>query len=1102
MPLLELKLFGGLSLLQEGRPIPELKTHKGRALLVYLAVTRQVASRAVLAGLLWPDKPEAEAYANLRKVLFRLRPLAAHLHVTRETLAFNFEAAHTLDVADFEANLSAKTDIERLARAVGIYQGDFLDEFSLDDAPHFEAWALAQRARLRRLALAALQTLIAHFTRRAAYETAIGYARRTLSLEPWHEETHRDLMRLLALTGQRSAALAQFEACRASLAAELGVAPSAATLELYEQIKQGALEGPEAGAGRWLSGPRHNLPEPATPFFGRETELESLAARLSDPAVRLVTILGLGGMGKTRLALAAAAAQLGEDGLPPLFPHGVRFVSLARLEAPDHLVPTVAEALGLRFVAGGQPKAQLLDYLRQKAILLVLDNFEHLSGQARLVDELLGAAPRLKILVTSREKLGLQSECLLPIGGLALPPVAAETGRADYGAIQLFCERARRVRPDFSLSRENEHAVLEICRLVHAMPLGIVLAAAWLESFSPREIAAEIRQSQDFLAAEWADLPERQRSLRAAFEHSWRLLPEAERVAFQRLSVFRGGFTRIAAQTVTGVTLRDLHGLVSRSFLSVSGDGRYDVHELLREYGAEKLAGAVEGDAPLRERHSAFYCNLLYAQADLWHTSRQLEALAAVTIEAANVQRAWQWALEQGEWLRLTGAAESWGWYHDWLGLVAEGHGMFRALADRARSLAPKAQPEVYLLWVKALAWQGLFASDAASAIETFRSGLAVLNRPELAERDTRREGAFLLQLLAGAYYGRDRKTARPLLTQSLALYRACHDSWGIAATTAGLGYLDWAMGDYARALAGLKAGLALHQARGDAREIAACMEGLAWIHQHLGEFAQAIQQRGEALERYRQIGDRSAEVHALATLSASLTWHGRFAEAEQAAHHSLALCRELGGNSGAEGFARIHIALVQMLTGQYADAESEAALTLALVRAAGDHGVEATVHWLLGSLALIRADFAAARAAFAESRRLYDEVQDNYVGLVLASPGYAACLEGRTADARSHLVEALQFSLRLRDHICLLVTLPGVALYLGQVGQVERAAEIWALAQAQPHIANSRWYADVLGHRVEAMIGNRAAQAGRVARDRGRALDVWGVAQALGNEL
>ena len=217
--------------------------------------------------------PEADAHMNLRKVLVRLKPLSPYLGITRATLAFSQNGSHALDVTEFEAAAAVKTDIDRLQQAVELFQGDFLDGFYLDDAPLFDEWVLAQRARLRALALGALEILIAHFAGQATDETAIRYAQRLLDLEPWHEETHRELMRLLAVSGQRSAALVQFETCRGLLAGELGVEPALATIRLYEQIKSGALADletiPASGVTDVPAGPLHNLPAPTTAFVGR-----------------------------------------------------------------------------------------------------------------------------------------------------------------------------------------------------------------------------------------------------------------------------------------------------------------------------------------------------------------------------------------------------------------------------------------------------------------------------------------------------------------------------------------------------------------------------------------------------------------------------------------------------------------------------------------------------------------------------------------------------------------------------------------------------------------------------------------------------------------
>lgn len=355
MALLEMKLLGELIIVQDGAPLPEVKSQKGKALLCYLAVSRKEATRPFLAALLWPDMPESRALMNLRKTLQRLQPLKPHLVISREMIAFNNEADSWADVAEFERGTAAPQHIPRLQEAITLYQGDFLNGFGLPDAPLFEEWMLAQRARLRGIALGALQRLVAHFQEDEAYDTAAAFARQLLTIEPWHEETHRQLMRLLALSGQRSVALAQYETCRQMLADELGVAPAAATVQLYERIRAGEFDNRSAereGKGDGL--PPHNLPPQLTPFVGREAELAQLQALLAQPDVHLITILGAGGMGKTRLALALAEGMLSRQGGHKTNPykHGVFFASLARLDAVDLLLPAIAEVVQFSFRDG------------------------------------------------------------------------------------------------------------------------------------------------------------------------------------------------------------------------------------------------------------------------------------------------------------------------------------------------------------------------------------------------------------------------------------------------------------------------------------------------------------------------------------------------------------------------------------------------------------------------------------------------------------------------------------------------------------------------------------------------------------------------------
>jgi predicted ATPase len=368
-----------------------------------------------------------------------------------------------------------------------------------------------------------------------------------------------------------------------------------------------------------IAGRPHNLPTQTVPLIGREVELAQLGALLSDPNVRLVTVLGPGGIGKTRLALEAAATQL-ED-----FAQGAYFVSLAPLRDAGHIVPTVAQAIGYPFQGGErEPKGQLLDYLSKRKVLLVMDNFDHLLEDAGLVSEILQATSGAKVLATTREPLNLQEEVRFRVGGLDFPDweVLEDAvdcqNRADpfdwarYSAIHLFVLSAQRILPGFAPGANDLKYIARICQLVEGMPLAIVLAAVWVEILSVREIADEIDQSLDLLEAEMRDVPARHHSIRAMLDSTWNRATDAERDVLMKVSVFRGSFTRDAVQKVTGAELQTLKTLVDQSLLQRDHDTRrYELHELLRQYAETQLEASGGADAA-RDAHCEYYLVTLH----------------------------------------------------------------------------------------------------------------------------------------------------------------------------------------------------------------------------------------------------------------------------------------------------------------------------------------------------------------------------------------------------------------------------------------------------------------------------------------------------------
>ncbi len=385
-----------------------------------------------------------------------------------------------------------------------------------------------------------------------------------------------------------------------------------------------------------------HLPPQTTPFIGRDEELAEISALLADPACRLLTLVGPGGIGKTRLAIQAAAQ------LSVSFTDGVYFVALQPLSLPDYLVPTLAEAVSLSFSGQQDPRQQLVSYLSAKRMLLVMDNFEHLMEAVDLLPAILQAAPGIKILVTSRVVLDLQEEWIRQVQGLKYPEEELTRPIEAYSAAQLFTDRARRVRANFSPGREVE-CIARICRLVQGMPLALELAASWLKTLACGEIATEIQRSLDFLATTRRNVPERHRNMRAVFEQSWSLLEAPEKEAFKRLAVFQGHFILQAARAVAGTDLLTLQALVDQSLLQMTPDGRYEIHELLKQYANERLGENPLDEEQAHERHCNYYAEFLSHQEVRLTGPDQLAAATEIDAEIDNIRSAWRWAVEKAK---------------------------------------------------------------------------------------------------------------------------------------------------------------------------------------------------------------------------------------------------------------------------------------------------------------------------------------------------------------------------------------------------------------------------------------------------------------------
>jgi predicted ATPase/DNA-binding SARP family transcriptional activator len=1166
---LQLMFLGNPEIRRDGTLVAGLSSKKALALLCYLAVTGRPHLRPTLVGLLWGDMPEAYAQNNLSKALTQLRhAVNHHLCTTRHEVAFDRDSPHWLDVEAFGESARAGADIDRLEGAVDLYRGDFLEGFYVRDAPAFEEWVLAQRARLRELALQALHTLAVHHTQRGAagHAAGIDYTTRLLALEPWREEAHRQLMTLLAQSGQRGAALAQYEVCRQVLAEELGVEPGAETTALYEQIRDGQdPSGFPADASRRKpiqlrrsasdpDRPAGNLPAQLTPFVGREETLAEIEGRLRDPGCRLLTLVGPGGSGKTRLVLEAAARQAGR------YPHGAWFVPLAPLQSVEAIVPTLAQGIGFSFHRGEQPKTQLLNYLRSKAMLLVLDGYEHLPEGAELVSDILCTAPEVVVLATSRAALNVQGESLYLVSGMDYPltPPAKDgrlsfpadrpfssgrRGNGDalrYDAVRLFTDSARRARPDFELTDESLADVVRICRLVDGMPLALLLAAAWLKVLAPAEIADQIdpalgsesgRQMSglDFLASDLRDAPERQRSMRTVFDHSWNLLTARSRAVMQALSVFRGGCTLEAAQAAASASLRDLLALVDRSLLhrapapttvlpsttipspplgvgraSRTG-GRFEMHELLRQYAGERLGRSPSAYQAARDAHCAYYASALARWAADLKGPRQQAALAEMEADVENVRAAWEWAVEHAEVEWLGQAMEGLGLFYDWRARYADGEAAFRAAAVELARREAALSADGLLAQAAALAWQSHFGrllgqTEVARRLQ--QEGLVLLQRPELAGCDTRRERAFLLQEMGTTIdlTGR-RKEARQPFAQSLALCRELGDRWGTANVLLALGIVAESLGAFEEAMQEQQECLSIRRGLGDQRGIAHSLSRVAICLFNSGKFDRAVGVAREAVVICRAIRDRASLPSCLRALGVTLYLQGDFDEARVCLAESLAIGIDLSSH--------IEVAHSQMMLGVIKGAQGQYEEGFHLVQRGLDLAREADDQWgigyglvHLGRLSLAQGAYDQARDLLQESTVRFAKTSYGSLGCTLAQLGCAMHLLGDPERARQHVRKGLQIAAETGDVPCLPFSIPVAALLMADRGMVERAVELYALASRWGLVAHSRLFQDVYGRHIDAAAAALPPEVVDAAQERGRASDPWAAVEELLDEL
>jgi len=615
-----------------------------------------------------------------------------------------------------------------------------------------------------------------------------------------------------------------------------------------------------------------NLPAPRTSFVGRAAELDEIDRLLEDPECRLLTLVGPGGAGKTRLALEAAARRIER------YPHGVHFVPLVSVASPELLAPAVAESIQFAIDgvhSGFSAQEQLLHYLGERSTLLVLDNFEHLVEGADLLGEIIERAPKVELLTTSRERLNVQSEWVLDVHGLGL----TENGDGGSGALRLFVDRATQVEPGFSLNDDEDIEARRICGLVDGLPLGIELAASWVSMLSCAEIADEIEQNIDFLATSKRDVPERHRSLRAAFDQSWRLLSGEQQDVLARLSVLRGDFGREAAAAVAGADLRLLSELVSKSLVRRSDFGRYELHELLRQYAAEKLsAESPEAVSATRERHARHYLGALAERRFALMGPGVAQARDELRRELDNLRIAAEWAVAawaDDEARGVLAGLNEFFFAHSWFD-GAETFGRLVSVADASNGRGPDLGSPVVLAAVTYRAYLG-----SALGYDEELDRLARECLPRLRELGMTWElGWCLLALGTNACYQDVYEESAGYLEEGATTALAAGDGLDEVAAFMWLGFVQLLMEDLEGARASFDAAHATAERLGNPQVLAYALSKLGILADAEERYADALRLHTQANGLFAGVGDLGGAGYALSRSSLSSYGMGEYEEA------------------------------------------------------------------------------------------------------------------------------------------------------------------------------------------------------------------------------
>ncbi len=792
-----------------------------------------------------------------------------------------------------------------------------------------------------------------------------------------------------------------------------------------------------------------NVPTQATQFVGREREVEDIRGQLLSNDVRLLTLVGPGGVGKTRIALAVAEA------VQDAFPDGVFFVPLASVERSEMVPMKIAEAIGFQFSGSDDPMAEMMAFIRDKNALIITDNMEHLVSGADELARNMERAPYFKVLATSRERLRLRGEYVYEVDGMIIPPSTVKTpdDLLEYPAARLFMSSAERVAPGFELDAETAPHVTRVIQLVQGIPLGVELAAGWLEMLPVDEIATEIENSLDFLETDMRDIPERHRSIRAVFDYSWNLMTEDERNTFMKLSVFRGGFERAAAQKVTEASLRALTSLVNKSLLSRSADGRYHVAKLLRQYAAEQFDEQCPDTDSVFDAYIENYTVFVEKIKNAFGTARDMQAMDAIDVEVENIRHTLKLVTDRLMLDHIVRLSMPVSQYFFARSMMVEAVGTFTEMSE---SLAANNQMDSHAYWqtqallAAVLGRRGDYRRSEALAKEV----LAKLRQKPTTDDETRYSTSYTLnqlayaQMMLGQY-----DAARESTHEAIRLAEGHADDWDIVLPNAlgNLGYLEFLAGN-------------LDEARRIYEDLTSTYysieqspigyafgrNNLGEILQALGEFEAAQQLYEEAYGVFKQFRHRRGMAFSANNLAGCHTMRGEYEQAQALYRKAYQINREIGDRAGL-GHSLSAMANIAIFEQNYRVALDYFKQALELRREIGDQLGYTRNLTEVGMVLYMLGQMDETRPYYEEAEALAEELNNDMLR-ALAGLGIGAIhlFDGEHDTAMSEFQAALnRIGSGDYHNNALLFVAASVAMVLSERGLYEKAAQMVGFVEA-----------------------------------------------------